>query len=70
LLFRIYSIEKKKEKRKQNLLPVESAVGSMKLSFQLAVAASQPATKYTSHAAIVANLQPVQTAARGYFCQC
>jgi hypothetical protein len=76
-LFHIYSIEKKqkeKEKnRKQDLTPVESVVGSIKLPFQLAVAASQPA-------AIVANLLPFETAAgiqppfqtavRGYFCQC
>jgi hypothetical protein len=59
LLFRIYSIEKnKKEKRKngkQNLLPVESAVRSLKPPFQLAIAASQLAANHTGHAATVAT---------------
>jgi hypothetical protein len=61
LSFRIYSIKKKqkrknqKEKnRKQNLPPIELAVGLMKPPFQLAIAASQPA-------ATVAILPPVET---------
>jgi hypothetical protein len=45
LLFRIYIIgkNKKKRNRKQSLLPVEPAVGSMKPPFQLTIAASQTA---------------------------
>jgi hypothetical protein len=60
LLFRIYSIEKK---QKQNLSPVESAVGSMKPPFPLAIAASQPAATHTGPAATVAILPPFEPTA-------
>jgi quinol-cytochrome oxidoreductase complex cytochrome b subunit len=70
LLFHIYSIEKKQKpknqkekikKPKQHLLPVESAVGLMKPTFQLAVAACQPAATQKGPATTIAVLPQVET---------
>jgi hypothetical protein len=47
--------KKKRKNGKQNLLPVESAVRSLKPPFELAIAASQLAANHTGHAATVAT---------------